>query len=758
MSVLDRCIFVSQSGGTTDFIVAAPVLGYQTPSAAGAVNGVTYSYAAQSADLVQWEVGTGVYSTSTSKLVRNVLSNSLGTTAKINFQAAPQVMVTVLAKNLSPNVFSAIPTDAGIRAAYNNAVAAGGGIILIPAATITLTSSLPWSSGITYKGSSYQVSQLTVALGGSYGGTILQGDGTFTAIAANSTDQITAPSSYSTWINGMVKGGGFEDISFYNFTDGIKIGALYNPGCQFTTFRNLHFDTCSNVALDLENCQECVIDHIYIESGGAGTFRLRTSGSTVDYTGNTKVSNVLVYGLNATTRGMIFQARDDGTNTNPTQLNFVVGDALQAQLIHTGGGEIVQLASTTSSNADIGVVNNADFPVDLPVTVDTATADYTPNQIYFVVYSASNKVHLSDTQGGSAKVSTVSTTTTTATFSNTLSNIAVADATKFPVNSSVVLSANVGTAFTAGTQYWVVFSDSGLELIRLSATKGGAAITSDANGTSNISTWFHLKSKGFPGIEMVGLGSSVIQTCGISNLDLEGNQSTNVLMQNCTSCPVSGLFVDTASSYRTFTVRNSVDCILNPAYPFNYDLDAGSSSTIINGSCSEILPTVNTTSGNTPSGLGGRVNSQSGTTVAQNSFAFFVGGFNKPDLYLNSSTFALQTASLMDTRVTYSSNPTFVGIALSGTQFDNIGATSEVDFTLPSCTAAMAGMKFGFYVGAAQTLKVIAPASTTIRVAANVSMSAGNITNATIGSYIELTCVAANTYVAKSFIGTWTVT
>jgi hypothetical protein len=97
MPLIDRCAFFATSTGTVDFVVARAVIGYQTPSAAAAVDGATYSYAAQSNDLTQWEIGQGVYTNGTTTLARTVvLDNSLNTTAKINFSTVPQVMITAL--------------------------------------------------------------------------------------------------------------------------------------------------------------------------------------------------------------------------------------------------------------------------------------------------------------------------------------------------------------------------------------------------------------------------------------------------------------------------------------------------------------------------------------------------------------------------------------------------------------------------------------------------------------------------------------
>ncbi len=110
---------------------------------------------------------------------------------------------------------------------------------------------------------------------------------------------------------------------------------------------------------------------------------------------------------------------------------------------------------------------------------------------------------------------------------------------------------------------------------------------------------------------------------------------------------------------------------------------------------------------------------------------------------------------------------------ISGAQFDNIGATGAIILTLPSLNNSGAykkGTTFGFYVAAAQTLTIKAANSMTIRVAGTVSAANGTVSSNVVGNYIELTAidggvdyvteaaVNATIWVAKSVVGTWTVT
>jgi hypothetical protein len=74
------------------------------------------------------------------------------------------------------------------------------------------------------------------------------------------------------------------------------------------------------------------------------------------------------------------------------------------------------------------------------------------------------------------------------------------------------------------------------------------------------------------------------------------------------------------------------------------------------------------------------------------------------------------------------------------------------------------GTKYGFYVAAAQTLTIKAANGMTIRVAGSESAANGTVSSNTVGNYIEIECldgslsVAATKWVAKSVVGTWTVT
>jgi hypothetical protein len=90
---LDRVWFNPTAGGLTDFVYSSALTGFQSPVAAGAVNGAQYSYFAQSTDLTQWEVGVGTWVTSSTTLQRTFVEFSSNANAAVNFSVVPTVAI-----------------------------------------------------------------------------------------------------------------------------------------------------------------------------------------------------------------------------------------------------------------------------------------------------------------------------------------------------------------------------------------------------------------------------------------------------------------------------------------------------------------------------------------------------------------------------------------------------------------------------------------------------------------------------------------
>lgn len=120
----------------------------------------------------------------------------------------------------------------------------------------------------------------------------------------------------------------------------------------------------------------------------------------------------------------------------------------------------------------------------------------------------------------------------------------------------------------------------------------------------------------------------------------------------------------------------------------------------------------------------------------------------------NSAGTAITSLQSSKLGVTKTGNYTVVALD-NDIWFDNIGAAGEVDFTLPT---AVRDLEVGFIVKAAQTVKIIAGASTTIAIATSVSAAAGNITANAAYSAVRLRAISTTEWVAVSSTGSWTVT
>lgn len=176
ISFLDRCIFQATSPGLGDFVVDSAILGFLTPAQASAVNGATYHAIAQTVNsagqVQQWEISTGVYNAGVQARTTIVFSSSAN--AKVNFAAAPQVMITYLAEDVVTG-----PTSSAVNHVATFLDATGknlqdGKVLITPPATLaTLTiadgKTLTVSNSLALSGTD----GAAIAFGG--GGTVLYG-------------------------------------------------------------------------------------------------------------------------------------------------------------------------------------------------------------------------------------------------------------------------------------------------------------------------------------------------------------------------------------------------------------------------------------------------------------------------------------------------------------------------------------------------------------------------------------------------------
>jgi hypothetical protein len=100
---LDLCRFIPDASGLGDWVVDHRVQGYLDDLEAGAIDGEEYHIRSETADMLQWEVSTGVYDQATNTFARTTIEYSsdggIGGN-KIDFTSIPQCAVVLLAQDL----------------------------------------------------------------------------------------------------------------------------------------------------------------------------------------------------------------------------------------------------------------------------------------------------------------------------------------------------------------------------------------------------------------------------------------------------------------------------------------------------------------------------------------------------------------------------------------------------------------------------------------------------------------------------------
>jgi hypothetical protein len=300
---------------------------------------------------------------------------------------------------VEPIYIAAAATDGAIRTAASAANAGGGGIVKIPAGSITLASALPMYNGVIYEGVPCRMDSRggqTVGIGG----TILNGNGTFNGFEYHPTDLGTPPTVEATFLDGMVQGAGILDVTIVNCTNGIKIGALYNPGANSCRFERVNIINCTQWGIWIENHAGCHFDMMNIINCAGGGRASVASGATAYNCGNGSWRNTFVAAANSG-RGMVTWAR------GASSMNDEQSDHEQC---NRSTLTISQAATMSNGAANITVTSGSAFAVDFPVTVSANANGFRANQIYFVASVAGNVITLRDTIGyGATKTATGAT-------------------------------------------------------------------------------------------------------------------------------------------------------------------------------------------------------------------------------------------------------------------------------------------------------------------------------------------------------------
>jgi hypothetical protein len=277
---LDACGFIPTAAGTTNFVVSTPIQGYQTPASAGAQN-IVYSYRSESADKSQWEEGFGAYNTSTGTLARTtVTANSLGTTALVNFSAAPNVFITALAADITGlratgyvlmypsanqgggawnvidgygNPVSTVGTTTqGLQEAINFAIANGQSLRVFGGGP----HSIFYGSGTTHTNTTIDGISSTVGMlvGDYVTGAGIPSFTTITAIAANSITISHAATASATVNIRVTRGAGANLANYINCGSGIVVPPVEQWDCELHDVNITFASTVNGPGLQFDSC------------------------------------------------------------------------------------------------------------------------------------------------------------------------------------------------------------------------------------------------------------------------------------------------------------------------------------------------------------------------------------------------------------------------------------------------------------------------------------------------------------------------
>lgn len=390
---------------------------------------------------------------------------------------SPGSTLALAANSAATNLYyPATPiTAATINAAATACAAAGGGYVVIPAGTYTMSATITLLSGVIFVGAGWLLAANSVTVPA--GGTWLVGNSTFPIFSANATDLANPYGSAALLKAQLVANCGVQNLGMSAGTYGIKCGALFQAGPNQAVFKNCCAINMTQWAYWFENFNLCAFDDLQYFSNTNGTC-LMGSGQALNNFGNSRLfgskgGSVVSPGSGPYGRGLLVGSRF------ASQLNDIdVVDFATSGNANTNAqtATITELATTvTGSTTNIALSNGSSlFAVGRLVAFSATLGNLTAGVYYMVTAASTTNIQV-------AQCAAVSITNGSAIIA--LNNVAGS----YAVNGQVTFSSTVGTSggqVVAGTSYFIVTA--GESQIQVSSTMGGSAITFNASGLAVV--------------------------------------------------------------------------------------------------------------------------------------------------------------------------------------------------------------------------------------------------------------------------------
>ena len=310
------------------------------------------------------------------------------------------------------------PTNdyAGILAAYNAAVANGGGIVQFLPVTYNIgANTIPLANNVKYVGSGWHPYFVNNIVDDSFvypnSGTII--NGTSIGFGWNTTDLSAIPSG--NYNNLSLTNSGISDVAIQGCTYGVKIGALYNLGAAYCEFKNIATFGCTIYGQWYENCIHVVYNQLVSINCGI------SASSTIDGGGITFASSINGYGNssanditvtanpNLLTRCLEVRVRDPLALNTTLIGGLAVGNKLQGNRFNNP--TFTPQTCVGNGTTSLQVTDSSKFAVGLPVVFQSGSAFI--SQIVYSVDAIIDATHirLVDQPGGTAQTYGVATGT-----------------------------------------------------------------------------------------------------------------------------------------------------------------------------------------------------------------------------------------------------------------------------------------------------------------------------------------------------------